>query len=457
MYHNHIWIDGEVITAAKLNNMENGILTNAMDKNIASEFSTDNAYTAGQYVIENDDLYRFTEDKAAGEWDSTKVVAVALGDDVKNDTTVLNAISEYVTPTNLFNKNSTLIKTNYKVQTSGNYVSLNGSSVTHPIPIEVGKTYCFSFSGSFYGDTANKIIRYCKSDGTLGTSQNATVDTTGTHYGRFTALDKGEDYRYVCVNVRSTLLGSMIFAESATLPAYSAWFEPYYQVKASALPSNMPLPANAQNNVLYGKKAAFCGDSICYGVGYTGGYAKIIGENNSMTISNTGQTGATLATGTTVDGANRGWISNKVANMPANYDYYIVEGGVNDAASDVGVQLGSMSAGYTATLDTTTLYGAMEQICKTLQTTFIGKKYGFLFPHNCYGHSHRWNTEFRPAMKECLKKWGIPYLDLSEKTAQLNNLTALRSYTKSSDGWHPTEDGYKLFYVDKIEAWMRTL
>ncbi len=374
--------------------------------------------------------------------------------------TYQDAISEFNEPVNLFNKNSSLIRTGYRFTANGDYVALNGSSVSHPIKIDHTKTYCYKFYTGFYGETANKIIRRCDAEGNLVQSSpqyvNAIVVNSTCGYYDF-SLEAVADWEYFCVMFKSTGIDDMIIAEGSTLPDYSAYFDPYYVIKESALPDKLPLPNNAQVNILYGKKAAFTGDSICYGAGAAGGYAKIIGEKNSMTISNSGQTGATLATGTTVDGVNRGWICNKVANMPTDYDYYIVEGGVNDAALDVGVQLGALSTGYTATLDTSTLYGAMETICKTLQTTFVGKKYGFLFPHNCYNWSHRWNTEFRPAMKECLRKWGIPYLDLSEKTAELYNLSALRPYTSNSDGWHPTEEGYKLFYVDKIEAWMKTL
>ena len=371
--------------------------------------------------------------------------AAATGD-------IFRDITDYVEPVNMFNKDSTLIKTNYKVAYSGGYSSLSGSSVTHPIPIEVGETYSFKFSGSYYGDTANSIVRYCKADGTLGDGGYANVlsDSGGTHYGSFEAYDHGEEYRYVCVNVRSTLLGSFMFVKGATIPAYSGYFDPYYIIKDTAMPS-------VDHNPLYGKKAAFTGDSICYGVGYAGGYAGIIGTDNGMGISNTAKTGATLATGTTSGGVDRYWISNLVGQMPAGYDYYIVEGGVNDADTGLGVQLGSLSSGYTATLDTTTLYGAVETICKTLQTTFAGKKIGFIIPHNCYPQTHRWNTEFRPAIKEACEKWGVPYLDLSELVPQLYNLTALRVYTDNNDGWHPNEQGYKLFYVPKIEAWMKTL
>lgn len=427
---------------------------------IAEKFSASKAYAVGDYCYYNGTLYRFKTAHAAGVWTTSDVEAAKLAHDVTDLKESFESVAEYTAPENLYNKNSPLNIDNYRLQASG-MSTLGGSSISHPIKIEAGKTYTFKYSAGFYGTAANRIVKFCDKDGNLVKPDTGTINATdnGNASGTFTiSAELIANYSdYVCVNVRMSDKNVMIFAEGNTLPEYSEWFEPYWTIKESALPDNLPLPENAQNNPLYGKKAAFTGDSICYGAGSAGGYPAIIGTNNAMTISNTGQTGATLATGTTVDGVNRGWICNKVANMPANYDYYIVEGGVNDAALDVEVQLGTLSDGYTATLDTTTLYGAMEQICKTLQTTFLGKKYGFLFPHNCYGQNGRWNTEFRPAMKECLNKWGIPYLDLSEKTAQLNNISALRTYTYNSDGWHPTEEGYRLFYVDKIEAWMKTL
>ena len=384
--------------------------------------------------------------------DSTMSVENAAADakatgDVKS---AFESVAECIHGTNLFNKDSPLVRNGYRFTANGDYSALNGSSVSHPIKIDHTKTYCYKYYTSFYGATANRIVRRCDASGNLiqTSPMYANAKDVGTAYGTIDFSERSDlaDWEYFCVQIRTSGLNDMIIAEGTTLPAYSPYVS-YWKIKESALP----------DNILYGKKAAFTGDSICYGAGAAGGYPAIIGANNSMTISNTGQTGATLATGTTVDGVNRGWICNKVANMPTNYDYYIVEGGVNDAAGDVGVQLGALSNGYTATLDTTTLYGAVESICKTLQTTFAGKKYGFLIPHNCYGQTHVWNTQFRPAIKECCKKWGVPYLDLSEKTAQLNNVAALRVYTANGDGWHPTENGYKLFYVDKIEAWMKTL
>ena len=380
-----------------------------------------------------------------------------LTEDVSDLKSAFDSVAEYIESINLYNKNSPLNKDNYRILATQDG-TLSGSSVSHPIPIELGKTYSFKMTTGFYGVSVNRVVRFCDAEGNLVTqaesgksiSKNATPSQDNA-YATFTVTEN-IDYPYCCVNVRMSQKSTMIFAEGETLPEYSEWEENRLKIRENALPTPLPLPANAQNNVLYGKKAAFTGDSICYGAGSMGGYAKIIGENNSMIVSNIAVSGGTICSGT-----GKFCISESVNNMPADYDYYIVEGGVNDAAKVHGETLGTITSGYNSTLDTATVCGALESLCKNLQLNFKGKKYGFIFPHNVYGTSSDWNTSWRATMKQCLEKWGIPYLDLSDKCAQLNNLSALRIYTKDSDGWHPTEEGYRLFYVSKIEAWMRTL
>lgn len=368
-----------------------------------------------------------------------------------------NNISTYRVPTNLYNKDSALNRDGYKVNTGNNYSADSGSSATHPIKLEVGKTYCYKAYISYFGASTNKIVHYCDADGAL--VPNAYIEATqasNSSYFYFTWTSARAGISdYVCVNVRKSEKSNMIFAEGDTLPSYSEYFDPFWQIKESAMPDEIPLPLNIEPNALYGKKMAVDGDSIMYGEGAAGGFAGIIGANNAMTVQNLARTGATLATGTTVDGGNRHWVASSVANLASDADYYIVEGGVNDFA--LSVALGAMTSGYTDTLDTTTVLGALESICKTLQTVFVGKKYGFVFTHKCYANTSTYITTWVPAMKRVLEKWGIPYLDLGELAPQLNNLDALRPYTLNGDGWHPTENGYKLFYVPKITAWMKTL
>ena len=131
-YTKQTWSNGDVITKAKLDHIEDGIANaqstadgaassvNALSANgaigtanlangavtaaklgesatdiVADTFGTSTAYSVGDYCIYSGALYRFTADKSAGAWDSTKVVAIALADDVsdlKNAVTTNNNI-----------------------------------------------------------------------------------------------------------------------------------------------------------------------------------------------------------------------------------------------------------------------------------------------------------------------------------------------------------------------------
>ena len=79
-------------------------------------------------------------------------------------------------------------------------------------------------------------------------------------------------------------------------------------------------------NILNGKSALYFGDSICYGEGYRGGYAKLISENNNMSYINKGVSGATI---TRREGTS--CILDSVLSSNDTADYIILEGGTNDA------------------------------------------------------------------------------------------------------------------------------
>lgn len=223
----------------------------------------------------------------------------------------------------------------------------------------------------------------------------------------------------------------------------------------------------SSNNPLQGKIVVFDGDSICYGVGYTGGYGNIIATKNSMQYQNLGVGGATIASNTYSDDSTpRHWICQSVDNLREDADYVIVEGGVNDAS--LGVSLGSISDGYTRILDETTFYGAFESMLRKLLVKFPGKKIGYIFVHQMtqnFRHSNDEASSYYWAARKCCEKWGIPFCDLNTKcpafglfTQDNAGLYSLRTtYTYNGDGWHPNELGYKKYYCDKIESWMKSL
>ena len=208
-------------------------------------------------------------------------------------------------------------------------------------------------------------------------------------------------------------------------------------------------------NPLSGKIATFTGDSICAGAGYLGGYARIIGLENDMIVENVG-----VSDGTVVKWMNKFCISESIADMRSDADYVILEGGGND--SEWGTQfipLGKITDGYTATLDMNTFAGAFETMLKSAIEKYPTAKIGYIFIHKCVENFDSRTTEsYYNVAKAACEKWGIPYCDLNTETPPLGYIDELKTeYTMNGDGIHPNEQGYKLFYVPKITAWMKTL
>lgn len=204
------------------------------------------------------------------------------------------------------------------------------------------------------------------------------------------------------------------------------------------------------SNPLSGKILAVNGDSICAGERYAGGYAGIIGTDNGMTVQNVAMSGGTIAN---VSGHH--CISGTILDMRSDADYVILEGGINDSSE--GVTLGTISSGYDTTLDTSTFAGAFETMLKAALNRFPTAKIGYIFVHKTNFGSFKStdgvNSYYGIAKAAC-EKWGIPYCDLNTLCPPIPFVDSLLSY---SDGVHPTEDGYRLFYVHKITAWMKTL
>ena len=54
------------------------------NESTADEFSTAKAYSTGNYCIYNNILYKFTSDKAAGAWDSSKVTSTTVATEISS-------------------------------------------------------------------------------------------------------------------------------------------------------------------------------------------------------------------------------------------------------------------------------------------------------------------------------------------------------------------------------------
>lgn len=206
-------------------------------------------------------------------------------------------------------------------------------------------------------------------------------------------------------------------------------------------------------NPLSGKILAVTGDSVAAGAGTGGtGYGEMIATANNMTIQNISEGGGAIT-----PSQDAFCISTSIASLRADADYVLLEGGGNDAGRMY--TLGQITSGYTDTLDTSTFAGAFENMLKSALARFPEAKIGYIFIHKTFDRfDSRTTGSYYNVAKACCEKWGIPYCDLNVLCPPLGYIDALsQAYTDDNDGIHPNADGYALFYVPKITAWMKTL
>lgn len=344
---------------------------------------------------------------------------------------------------NLFNKNDDrnikayIVSSQYKYD--DNYLS------THPIQVVKGITY------------------RCPAGGGLGSNYNCAKCNEQGDYIETLIMTNVDGYNYITPDFYGWIRFNVGFANLSDTfmvcesDKYPSEYEPYgAQINAYIDSENI-----RGENPLRGKILAVDGDSICYGAGFLGGYAKIIADKNNMILQNLAVAGATLASNTYYSQADGGgarhWISTNVVNLRQDADYIIIEGGIND-----GELLGDMTNDYEGEFDSTTMLGALDTLFSSLYNRFPGKKIGFIIVHavNENWSSYRDGFRYKAIIDSC-KKWGIPYCDLNETCPPFGRLGAsdnLRTlYTKNGDGWHPNEEGYRRYYVPKIETWLKGL
>jgi lysophospholipase L1-like esterase len=215
--------------------------------------------------------------------------------------------------------------------------------------------------------------------------------------------------------------------------------------------------------VLSNKSIVVDGDSITEGVGNSPykGWAEYIAESFNMSLTNSAKAGATIATGTKDSlGNNWRWLCESVANLLPS-DYVIVSGGYNDYANSV--PMGEYANEIESNPNTATFYGACEKMCQNLINNFTTKKIGFVFTHKITDSWYRANSQgktmidYHDALVKVLNKYCIPYCDLFNDGQFNTAIPSLQGYAVSPIGVHPNDMGYRLFYVDKIKAFLKNL
>lgn len=198
-------------------------------------------------------------------------------------------------------------------------------------------------------------------------------------------------------------------------------------------------------NPLYGKTILDFGDSIAYGNDTAGvGYADMIAERNGMTVHSYAVGGHKLSQ----------ILAQLQSATEETADYVLLEGGYNDANPSGLTTMGALSDGYTATLDTTTFYGALETLLKTAQAKYPSAKIVYVIVHRT--RRTQW-PDYAAAIKAACDKWSVPCVNLMEQGGLNSNIDAMLNAYTDSVGVHPNEAGYLTWYVPPIEAKLREL
>ena len=209
---------------------------------------------------------------------------------------------------------------------------------------------------------------------------------------------------------------------------------------------------------LYGKSLFVAGDSVANGYGSGSiSFGEIIANKNNMSLTKAAITGATFAKR---DGLTNS-ILEQVESMDKDYDYVIVAGGFNDYfQKNNGVSIGTMPKNMNSSRDDKTTYGALDSICLWLKQNHPASKILFVVPHKIMTTAGVLDDAFYPylqAIRDVCEKYSIPYADIALKGGCTPFYQGFRDLYFSVDGIHPNLEGYKNFYVPRIETEMEML
>lgn len=220
----------------------------------------------------------------------------------------------------------------------------------------------------------------------------------------------------------------------------------------------------SENSNLTGKSVLFCGDSISYGQWDTvvggGGWGTRIAAAYSMKSDNPSMGGYSISN------IRGGRIIDQFKNYTSKqYDYVILQGGVNDAWGDINTGVvaepGEMTNSYDLRdFDITTFAGGLEELFLTAKKNWPNAKIGYMTtfatPNSKgIGRTAEMDPYYAQAIKIC-EKWGINLLDLYHDQYVNDKLMAVKTYNYLKDPIHPNAKGYDRL-APYIADWMEKM
>lgn len=201
---------------------------------------------------------------------------------------------------------------------------------------------------------------------------------------------------------------------------------------------------------LFGKTLMSFGDSIAQSLGEFG-YDDMIAAKYHMSLLKHGRGGATIGK-ITSDSANH-TVQEQIDKAIADgetADYIIFNGGTNDYGT-----IGSITSGYTSTLNLETFCGAFENVIRTLRNAYPRAKIVYTSAHKMSTRGVTEKGELYLLAYEICKKYGIPCADIffeSQMDTNFENMKLIYGRNEGTDGTHPNTLAYEEHYVPIIES-----
>lgn len=344
---------------------------------------------------------------------------------------------------------------------SGKTPVLPGTSFTMSMPSTeqgFGNIGCYDAAGVYLGmskvlsenpvaagvtDTTQAIIN--------GRWQRVLTFASDTQV-RFIEFELYKDWTTHTTDDFNRIRYSVQVEQGSVFTSFEAYGSAPIKLNETSMPSGYNMTVLKQTlNPLYQKSALFIGDSICKALNTSGGYAAYVAAKNEMTVTNAGVGGASLS-----QIAGRTNICTTIDTFGADYDYIVIEGGINDVLNSA--PLGDKTAGFSDIYDVTTISGALEYIIRAAQIKWKGKKIIFIFTHRL---STSWltpQTAFVNKAKEILNKWSVPFIDIFNESALNSGIAELNTYYfLNEDKLHPNDIGYNVGYNQKVDSGMKSL
>lgn len=261
--------------------------------------------------------------------------------------------------------------------------------------------------------------------------------------GNAMACSVGFSNKYI-VHVFTSLGDNRTFIRTKNGTSFGSWKE---------LQNNESSNVEVTESPYKGKTIVAFGDSIIAGWGWkegTGIIQPLKEKYPDATWINKAESGANMAvTSSPVHTP----IVNQITSYTGAADAIILDGGVNDKNN--GISIGSITAGYDATYDTSTFCGVLESSLQYIMDRYPLAVKLYIIPHSFGKDNSFLDSIYEKAIEIC-KKWNMPYLDMRVYSQIAMTSANKDKYTynpnsKKGDGVHPNETWYRTFYCPVID------